>query len=68
MSKTTENTEKKETNNGIKNFKASSDVENFYRFIFDNGLRSEAHQLMELVLKRITPQKKRGRKKATTLQ
>lgn len=68
MSKTTENTEKKEAGSGIKTFKASSDVENFYRFIFENGLRGEAHQLMELVLKRITPPKKRGRKKATTLQ
>lgn len=65
MAKTTE----KETvapSASIKNFKNSSEVENFYRFIHENNLRGEAKSLVELVLKRITPPKKRGRKK--TLQ
>lgn len=53
----------KDINAAIKSFKSSSEVENFYTFIYENGLRSEAHKLMELVLKRITPAKKRGRKK-----
>ena len=47
----------------LKNFKASAEVETFYTFIHENGLRSEAHKLMELVVKKITPPKKRGRKK-----
>lgn len=48
----------------IKNFKNSAEVENFYRFINDNGLRVEAKKLIEVVLKQITPVKKRGRKKS----
>lgn len=61
MAKTTE----KETavNTTIKNFKNSSDVVNFYRFIHENNLRGEAQKLVEIVLKKITPPKKRGRKK-----
>lgn len=47
----------------IKNFKNSGDVENFYRFIHENKLRSEAKELIKVVLKKITPPKKRGRKK-----
>jgi len=48
----------------IKNFKNSNEVENFYRFIHENKIRSEAKSLVEMVLKKITPPKKRGRKKA----
>lgn len=51
----------------VKTFKASADVENFYRYINDNNLRFEAKKLLEVVLKHITPAKKRGRKK-TKLQ
>ncbi|MBD65658.1 MAG: hypothetical protein CME62_10660 [Halobacteriovoraceae bacterium] len=61
---TTKNTEaNKEASLALKSFKTSSEVESFYTFIYENGLRSEAHKLMEVVLKRITPAKKRGRKK-----
>jgi hypothetical protein len=47
----------------IKNFKNTGEVENFYRFIHENKLRSEAKELIKVVLKKITPPKKRGRKK-----
>lgn len=47
----------------IKSFKATSEVENFYRFIHDNKIRFEAKKLIEVVLKEIKPVKKRGRKK-----
>ena len=65
MAKTTEK-DNAAPSASIKNFKNSSEVENFYRFIHENNLRGEAKSLVELVLKRITPPKKRGRKK--TLQ
>ena len=64
MTGTTETTDKTSGGVTIKNFKNSSEVENFYRFIHDNDLRSEAKQLVQIVLKSITPQKKRGRKKS----
>ncbi len=53
----------------IKNFKTASEVTDFYRFINDNKLRAEAREIISVVLKKITPAKKRGRKKAKkTLQ
>lgn len=47
----------------IKNFKTASEVQDFYRFVHENGLRVEAKKLVEIVLKKITPPKRRGRKK-----
>ena len=55
--------ESKEVSAAIKVFKASPEVESLYTFIYENKLRAEAHNLMEVVLKHITPAKKRGRKK-----
>jgi len=51
------------TVNSVKAFRASDEVENLYRFIYENKLRSEAKILMGVVVKAITPVKKRGRKK-----
>lgn len=51
----------KEANAAIKTFKASGEVENFYRYIADNNLRAEAYQLMKVVLDQIAPSKKRKR-------
>lgn len=54
----------------IKSFKSSQELENFYRFIYENGLRHEAKYALEVVAKKLTPKKKpRGRKpKAKKLQ
>ena len=55
---------KAELARGIKTFKASTEVQDFYRFINENGLRTEASKLVETVLRTIAPpKKKRGRKK-----
>ena len=49
---------------GIKTFKNSNEVRDFYRFIHENNLRDEASKIVSLVLKTIAPpKKKRGRKK-----
>lgn len=69
MTKAIDKTEVKENVNvTIKSMKASSDVVNFYRFIHENNLRGEAHKLMEMILKTISPAKKRGRKSKKKLQ
>jgi hypothetical protein len=56
-----------ESAKGGRNFKTSTDVEEFYRFVNDNGLRREARMIMESVQKRIKElnkkSKRRGRKK-----
>ena len=54
----------KEASVGMKTFRSSSDIENLYRFIHENNLRAEARTLIETVVKRLAPaKKKRGRKK-----
>lgn len=60
-SKTEKANQAKEVSAAIKTFKASSEVENFYRFIHDNGLRSEAKTLIEMALSHISKSKKRKR-------
>ena len=52
----------KEVANAIKAFKASEDVEEFYRFIHENNLRDEARILTKLVLKSKKPTTKRKSK------
>ena len=47
---------------GMKTMKMNSEVENFYRFIFENKLRREAHTLMGVVLEQIRGKDKRKRK------
>ncbi len=37
----------------IKQFRASQEVENFYRFIHDNSLRHEARSLLEFVFDKV---------------
>lgn len=63
MARTAKNKSKakptKEVSAAIKSFKASGEVENFYRFIHENGLRAEANSLMKMVLKSISGSKKR---------
>ncbi len=50
----------------IKNFRSNADIENFYRYIHDNGLRREAFMMMEYAISKITKAKKA--KKGKTLQ
>ncbi len=59
-------TREKKASTGIefKQFKSNPDVENFYRFIYENSLRFEAKKLLEHVLQKT----KRKRKRSKTLQ
>ncbi len=50
----------------IKNFRSNGDIENFYRYIHDNGLRREAFMLMEYAISKVA--KARKGKRAKTLQ
>jgi hypothetical protein len=45
-----------------RNFRNSTEIETFYRFIHDNGLRREAKQMMEAVYNHINGLKN-GKKK-----
>ncbi len=51
----------------IKNFKSSSEMETFYRFVHENGLRHEAKTLLK-TLHSFHYQKKRRSKKDKILQ
>jgi hypothetical protein len=61
-----ENTEKATEGTTIKNFRSNSDIENFYRYIHENGLRREAFMLMEYAISKVAKVKKT--RKAKTLQ
>ncbi len=50
----------------IKNFRSNGDIENFYRYIHDNGLRREAFMLMEYAISKVA--KVRKGKRSKTLQ
>jgi hypothetical protein len=50
----------------IKNFRTNGDIENFYRYIHDNGLRREAFMMMEHALSKVA--KVRKGKRSKTLQ
>lgn len=65
MSKS-ENTEKATDSTNIKSFRSNSDIENFYRYIHENGLRREAFMLMEYAISKVAKVKKT--RKAKTLQ
>ncbi|MCR9203402.1 MAG: hypothetical protein NXH75_02415 [Halobacteriovoraceae bacterium] len=53
----------------LKTFRKSKDLEDFYRFINENGLRREAHHALEFIVSRLSKPKKKGRgRKAKTLQ
>lgn len=65
MSKS-ETTEKATEAVTIKNFRSNSDIENFYRYIHENGLRREAFMLMEYAISKVAKVKKS--KRAKTLQ
>lgn len=52
-----------------RNFRASSDVENFYRYIFENNFRQEAQFMLKAIHEILVKEKKaarkaKGRKKA----
>ncbi len=51
----------------IKNFRSNGDIENFYRYIHENGLRREAFMLMEYALSKVAKARK-GKRQAKTLQ
>ncbi len=69
---TTTNTTAEAAKTGPKNFRSNPDVENFYRFVNDNGLRREAKIVLEAVAARLKSLNKkksrRGRKSKKTLQ
>jgi hypothetical protein len=50
----------------IKNFRSNGDIENFYRYIHENGLRREAFMLMEYAISKVAKARKGRRSK--TLQ
>ena len=50
----------------IKNFRSNGDIENFYRYIHENGLRREAFMMMEYAISKVA--KARKGKRSKTLQ
>ncbi len=51
----------------IKNFRTNGDIENFYRYIHENGLRREACMMTEYAISKVVKVRK-GKRKSATLQ
>jgi len=49
----------------IKNFRTNGDIENFYRYIHENGLRREAFMMMEYAIGKVAKVRKSKRSKNT---
>lgn len=49
----------KDVSAAIKSFKATSEVETFYRFIHENNLRTETEILLKVVLKSLSGSKRK---------
>lgn len=56
-----------EKEQGFKQFRQSSEVEQFYRFVADNNIREEAKKLVQLVLSSKKSASNKSRKKAVKL-
>lgn len=41
-----------EANKGVRGFRSTADVENFYRFIYENNLRREAKKIFEIIFRK----------------
>ena len=52
-----------EVSKGLRNFRQTQDIENFYRFIHDNALRREAKVMVDEVYKHLLAQKKKAEAK-----
>ena len=49
----------------LKNFKLSPDIQNFYRFIYENQLRREAHLMMSELADKLKSKAKKKRARKT---
>lgn len=50
-----------ETATTIRNFRQSADIEGFYRFVDEHGLRKEAHQVFDKVVGHLSKKKKKSK-------
>ncbi|ATH08808.1 hypothetical protein BIY24_12875 [Halobacteriovorax marinus] len=48
---------------GIRNFRTAADIENFYRFIQDNGLRREASLVLSAIVGNLRQKEKKETRK-----
>tara|TARA_R110000868_G_scaffold42895_1_gene144651 strand:- start:2639 stop:2842 length:204 start_codon:yes stop_codon:yes gene_type:complete len=49
---------------GVRNFRTIPDIENFYRFVYENDLRRETKLVLSLIVRKIAAANKKSRKKA----
>jgi len=56
--------EQVEITRALRNFRNIPEIEQFYRFVYDNNLRRETKMVFEAITSAITSQKKVNKKKA----
>lgn len=57
-----------EANVNIRTFRKLADVENFYRFIFDNNLRAEARVMIEALFTHLGGKKTKRKRRKKNVQ
>lgn len=64
MVSNTQNNSTEDVVKTVTSFRNAEELQTFYRFVNDNGLRREANMLLSQVLAKIAPKKRRGRGRA----
>lgn len=49
---------------GVRNFRNIPDIENFYRFVYENDLRRETKLVLASIVRKIAAANKKSRKKS----
>ncbi|PIP91063.1 MAG: hypothetical protein COW01_08485 [Bdellovibrionales bacterium CG12_big_fil_rev_8_21_14_0_65_38_15] len=62
------NTTTAEVKPGVRNFRTIPEIENFYRFVYENDLRRETKLVLSLIVRKIAAANKKSRKKAKKKQ
>ncbi|EQC49052.1 hypothetical protein M899_2756 [Bacteriovorax sp. BSW11_IV] len=58
-----ETVEQTEATRAVKSFKAAADIENFYRFVYENDLRREAKMILGAIAAAANQNSKKKRRK-----
>lgn len=58
-----ETVEQSETNKALKGFKSAADIENFYRFVYENDLRREAKMVLHAIASAAKQSSKKKKRK-----
>lgn len=57
-----------EVKTGVRNFRTIPDIENFYRFVYENDLRRETKLALSVIIRKLNAATKKSKKSKKNLQ